>query len=232
MGKVSIIGDDEAEIISTVKEFDSKFDLIITSGGIGPTHDDLTYESIAKAYQLDLKLNEEAKSKMYKTYAHLLRNFTKEQEEANLRMVKLPYGANVQYLYAPDLWVPIVNINDKLNILPGIPRLLENMLLNGIHPAIKDRLDPELKFISFYVSTEERESLLAPFLRDLSENLGNEDIKIGSYPHKVLNTVSVTGRRKDEAKLREIVKKCIEQLKGKEISREEEELLSHSSYNV
>ena len=83
VGKVSVLADDVDEIANEVKAFSSRFSLVITTGGIGPTHDDLTMAGIAKAFDEDLVLNEElinllsssfdldAKSKVYANSSYL-----------------------------------------------------------------------------------------------------------------------------------------------------------------
>ncbi|ODV97706.1 hypothetical protein PACTADRAFT_78158 [Pachysolen tannophilus NRRL Y-2460] len=232
--KISIIGDDELEIKNTVLEFDKKFDFIVTSGGIGPTHDDITYSSIAKAFNLPLEIDLFAREKLETHHSELIKNFNKEQKEANLRMVTLPHGSNVQTFYTQDLWVPIVNINNKLNILPGIPRLFERMLLEGIDPAIAKRLDPNLKFKSYYVNTKFPESRIAPILNKLIKNdrFNQIDIKLGCYPHKDSNTVSVTGRILNDNILNELVTIIEKELNGMVITKAQEHEFSQSSYNI
>ncbi|KAK4052079.1 hypothetical protein OIV83_002373 [Microbotryomycetes sp. JL201] len=62
--RVEIIPDDEDEIVEAVRRMHRSYDLVITSGGIGPTHDDITYESIAKAFDVELEYHEETKKRM------------------------------------------------------------------------------------------------------------------------------------------------------------------------
>ncbi|AOA62756.1 hypothetical protein KP2612_002992 [Komagataella phaffii] len=235
--KISIISDEEDEIIATVKEFDSKFDFIVTSGGIGPTHDDITYSSIAKAYGLSLKHDQFAYDKCLEKIGDKIKfnTFTQEQIDANLRMFLLPYDPNdsnfVKTYYANDLWVPIVNINNKLNILPGIPRLFQELLTDGITPHVKPFV-PKTKFLQYYVAARLPESQVAPLLGRLQKEVIEKglSIKIGSYPHveKRINTVCITGKEEENEVMRQLVATTIEELGGEEISKEEEEGHSHS----
>jgi len=64
--RVEVIADDESEIIEAVRRMSDNYDFVVTSGGIGPTHDDITYQSIAKAFGLPLKLHDESYEKMKK----------------------------------------------------------------------------------------------------------------------------------------------------------------------
>lgn len=104
------------------------------SGGIGPTHDDITYQSIAKAFGLPLKLNEEAFALMKKISVPRKGEPPFNWDEpspvltAKLRMVELPTDVNrdpaKQFLFpCKELWVPVAVVNGNVHILPGVPRL-------------------------------------------------------------------------------------------------------------
>ena len=131
-----------------------KYDFVITSGGIGPTHDDITYQSIAKGFSLPLVKHEQALEKMKKlSRPHDKQpNFSWDEDSparrARYRMIELPYDKDrpdeEQVIFAAeDLWVPISVVNGNVHIFPGIPRLFEKML-TGLKPRILPRLvDPE-----------------------------------------------------------------------------------------
>lgn len=94
--RVEVIGDDEEEIIEACRRMSKNYDFVVTSGGIGPTHDDITYQSIAKAFGLKLKLHQEAFEKMKKLSKPRrgTENFSWDEPSpqltARLRMVELP----------------------------------------------------------------------------------------------------------------------------------------------
>ncbi|ODV63622.1 flavin adenine dinucleotide pyrophosphatase, partial [Ascoidea rubescens DSM 1968] len=205
--KILVIGDDKEDIISSIKFLANKYDFIITSGGIGPTHDDITYLSIAEAFNCELKLDEYARDRMRHFRRNKNDNFSQEQIDAQLRMVILPQSNGkidvINYYVCDDLWVPINAVNNQVFILPGVSQLFQKLLTN-LKPYIIGRIDTSesASFERFYVKTPKKESVMAPLLSKLQEQYDSKygvgEIKIGSYPHMGLqiNTVSIIGRKK------------------------------------
>lgn len=227
--KILVIGDEEAEIVESIRSLSSKYDFIITSGGIGPTHDDITYESLAQAFGLDIELDQETVFKMKKLRKGKNVELNKEAQDAQNRMAILPKGENVEYIYvSEDLWVPVVGINQQVFILPGVPQLFESMLTALIETHLSQRILNGNTFIRYYVTTSLSESEIAPSLTILQRKAiddGYDDIKIGSYPHMGLNfnTISILGRSKNNEYIRQIVEYSIDQLKGTEVDAKKEE---------
>ena len=187
------------------------YDFVVTSGGIGPTHDDITYESIAKAFDLPLKLHEKSFEKMkqlsrpHKSQPNFRWDEPSPALTAKLRMVELPYNDkqpdDEQVLFVKeDLWVPISVVNGNIHILPGVPRLFE-ALLEGLKPMLTPRLtDPEGKgTYRILFSTPMAESSAAPYLTELSKKVADKGVKVGSYPRwgKKRNVVTLVGRDRD-----------------------------------
>lgn len=189
----------------------NNYDFVITSGGIGPTHDDITYQSISRAFDLPLTLHETALEKMKKlsrpnpNQKDFSWDVDSPARRAKYRMIELPYDKNVpdegQVIFAAeDLWVPISVVNGNVHIFPGIPRLFEKML-TGLKPSLLPRLtDPEGKGVHrILFSTPLPESEVAGYLTELSGKVESKDVKVGSYPRwgKSRNTVTLVGRDKD-----------------------------------
>ncbi|KAF1919541.1 MoaB/Mog domain-containing protein [Ampelomyces quisqualis] len=184
------------------------YDMVVTSGGIGPTHDDITYQSIAKAFGLQLKLHEAAYERMrrlskpHKSQPDFSWDTPSAALTAKKRMVELPMDEQVadeeQVVFvSEDLWVPVSVVNGNVHILPGVPRLFEAMV-DGLKPRIRPRLtDPEGQgALRILISTPMAESAVAGYLTQLAAKAEPRGVKVGSYPRwgKDHNTVTLVGR--------------------------------------
>ncbi|KAL9072545.1 MAG: hypothetical protein Q9161_003557 [Pseudevernia consocians] len=232
--RVEVIGDDEGEIVEAARRMSANYDFVITSGGIGPTHDDITYQSIARAFGLKLVEHQKALERMKKlSKPHPSQpNFTYDVPspalEAKKRMIRLPVDTSRddkdQVLFVDEsLWVPIAVVNGNIHILPGVPRLFEK-LLEGLKPGLIPRLtDPEGKGVyRILFSTPMAESAVATYLTELAEKVESKGVKVGSYPRwgKKRNSVTLVGR--DKSYMEELVPQIEENVQGKRVEREDE----------
>lgn len=233
--EIVTVGDEKDQIAKTIKRLSQENDFIVTSGGIGPTHDDITYESVSSSFGLRCELNSECQDRMRKISHPELRH-DPEALKNFYRMATLPSGPTVHNYYVlKDFWVPIVSIQRKVYILPGIPQLFEK-LLQAFEPSVKniyqlsDR-EPH-NYERFFVKTPKTESQISSFLRELQQRClqVSDEIKIGSYPHYGMgfNTVSILGLKKHSIFLKELVKETVEKLDGTPITAEMEEKYSNN----
>ncbi|KAK4125470.1 Molybdopterin binding protein [Parathielavia appendiculata] len=233
--RIEVIADDEAGIIEAVRRMSERYDFVVTSGGIGPTHDDITYKSIAKAFNLPLVLHKPAHALMRKlSKPHPNQPAFRWDEDspalrAKLRMVELPTDVSrpleEQTLFpCADLWVPVAVVNGNVHILPGVPRLFEK-LLQGLTAFILPRLtDPEGKgIVRVTISTPLPESEVAGYLAELAERVEQKGVKVGSYPRwgKKRNTVTLVGR--DKEFLETITPEVIHYVQGRLVTVEGED---------
>jgi len=232
--RVEVIADDEEEIIEAVRRMSDKYDFVVTSGGIGPTHDDITYQSIANAFGLKLQLHEETYERMkrlsrpHPSQPNFSWDVDSPARRAKLRMAELPYDPSrepsLQAIFvSDDLWVPIACVNGNVHILPGIPRLFEKML-EGLKPLLLPRLeDPTKGIYRILISTPLPESEVAPYLTELAAKVESKGVKVGSYPrwNKATNTVTLVGR--DEEYLKSLIPEVSEKVKGRQVMVEGED---------
>ncbi|KAK7203259.1 MoaB/Mog domain-containing protein [Myxozyma melibiosi] len=229
--KVLVIGDEEDEIAEACRQLAANYDFVVTTGGIGPTHDDITYQSVAKAFELPLVLHEETVERMKRLGRRKIDPSDTEAVKAQMRMATLPCGKDAtetEITYTVEnSWVPVVCVMSKIYIFPGIPQLF-NGLLKGLLPQIIPRIPESQRKHRLLVTTKKSESEIAHFLTEMQARADDKDIKIGSYPHMTMgiNTVSIIGKEEYLDYMRELVKETEKTLDGKEISVEEEAKLS------
>ncbi len=182
--KIVVIGDIIEEIGSTVREFSDAYDIVFTSGGIGPTHDDVTIEAISKGFSVDMV-------KHPALLRRLRQIIGKEPTEVQQRMALIPKGAEV--VTDIDLGLPMI-IYRNIYILPGIPSCLQRKV-EVIKKILGSGRPPYVKKV--YV--DEYESAIANTLAGLAKD--DPSVKIGSYPYmndpEFRVMVSFTGYNKD-----------------------------------
>lgn len=174
------VGDDVEDIKTVVREIlDRKPEILIISGGLGPTHDDVTMLAIAKALNLELELNENALKRIEEFYKELYKKGLIDDptlNEARKKMAYLPKGAELlenTVGAAPGAYIKLEDT--KIFVLPGMPREMKAMLENEVLPRIGEK-----KFIQKKLLAEiTDESKLAPIL---SETLQRFNVKIHSSP--------------------------------------------------
>jgi molybdenum cofactor synthesis domain-containing protein len=162
-----VIPDDADTIVATVNECRRKFDHVFTTGGIGPTHDDITSGCIAKAFGVPLIVHPEARRLLESHYPPGGLN------EARLRMAQVPEGANL--LPNPISRAPGFQICN-VYVLPGVPQIMQ-----AIFSELSHRLKGGDKVLSRSVSCALAEGSIAKGLAELQERY--VDLEIGSYPY-------------------------------------------------
>ena len=166
VNEVRVIPDKESTIINTVNELRKNFDYVFTSGGIGPTHDDITAESISKAFNLEYGFHKEA----YK----ILENYYEPGKfnEGRQKMAKMPMAANL--ILNPSSGAPGFYV-ENVFCLPGVPSILKAMI-GGLNNVLVGG-DP---IISKTINLSTYESEIAKSLTKVQNK--NADVEIGSYP--------------------------------------------------
>lgn len=168
--RAEVVPDEQAAIVDSVhrlRDTVGPSGVVFTSGGIGPTHDDITYGAIAAAFGCKLALHEPTVERMREHYEPQ----GKELNAARLRMATIPEGSDV--LVTPGIWVPLVVLRN-VYILPGIPRLFRQML--DAHKEIFT--GPEC--IADFCYTRQGEGDLAKALTEIAGRFPH--VNIGSYP--------------------------------------------------
>ena len=185
--EVRVVPDVEEKIISSLNELKKNFSYVFTSGGIGPTHDDITAESVSKCFDLKYEIHQSAYKILEKYYGK--ENFN----EGRQKMVWMPSNANL--ILNPASGAPGFNI-ENVFCLPGVPSILQSML-----PELKNKLVGGNPILSKTISLKTIESEIAKSLKDVQNN--NKDVDIGSYPffRKGKVGVSIVMRSENQSKI-------------------------------
>lgn len=226
--KIETIPDDRETIISSARALSAAHDIVITSGGIGPTHDDITYPSLAEAFGVKLELHQETKRRMEKKSKERGEVFDWEAMtptlKARLRMAELPTGEGCDVLYVDDsVWVPVAVVGGNVHILPGVPTIFQQ-LLDGLGKVWdkQGRLTGN-EGVRVIISTPKRESEVAEFLTELQERVQSKGVKVGSYPRwgGERNTITLVGE--DREYIESLVEEVEKGVNGRRVAFEGED---------
>ena len=164
--EVRIVLDVERDIITAVNNLRKKYDYVFTTGGIGPTHDDITTDSIAKAFGVEARVDDSALEKM--------KDFLdgKELTEPLLKMLKIPEGGEL--IYSPATKAPGYKIGNVF-VMAGITKIMQGML-EGMYDYLEKGDIVHSKSLDIMVG----ESLFAEDLALIQNKF--ENVSVGSYP--------------------------------------------------
>ena len=185
--EVRVIPDVEKTIIDTLNLLKTTYDYVFTTGGIGPTHDDITAESVSKAFGLKYEIHKEAYNILEAYYK------AGEFNKGRQKMVWMPQNANL--ILNPTSGAPGFNVKNVF-CLPGVPSILKSML-GGLTNSIVGG-EP---ILSLTISLRTVESEIADSLTKVQNN--NHDVEIGSYPFFQAGKlgVSIVIRSEDQSKI-------------------------------
>ena len=164
--EVRVVLDIEKDIIDAVNSLRKRYDYVFTTGGIGPTHDDITTDSIAKAFGVEARIDDDALEKMKEFLAG------KELTAPLLKMLNIPEGGEL--IYSPATKAPGYKIGNVF-VMAGIPKIMQGML-EGMYDYLERGEIIHSKSLDIMVG----ESF---FAEDLAEIQGKfPTVLVGSYP--------------------------------------------------
>jgi len=199
-----IIPDDEQLIADTVNDLRARFGYVFTTGGIGPTHDDITSASIARAFNVRLTQHPDALAALKAYYEESMIN------DARLKMANIPQGGIL--IDNPVSGAPGFQL-ENVFVLPGVP-----LILRAMFEGIEDRLAGGPPILTESVVTDLREGQIAEDLAVVQRSF--PDVSIGSYPFfkRGILGVNLVMRSRDSDRLKqatENVKTTINKCGGK-----------------
>ena len=201
--EVRIIPDLEEIIVATVNETRKKFNYVFTTGGIGPTHDDITAESISKAFNLNYEIHKEAFKLLEKYYK------PGEFSKGRQRMTKMPSKAKL--ILNPTSGAPGFNV-ENVFCLPGVPSIMQSML-----GSLKSQISGGKPILSKTMNLRTVESEIAKDLKTVQDE--NQEVEIGSYPFFRAGKlgVSIVIRSEEKTKIDHCYKKILDFINKKKI---------------
>jgi len=164
--EVRVVPDIEAEIITALDALRTRYTYVFTTGGIGPTHDDITADCVAKAFGVSIDVDPRAKAML------LTRIAEKDLNEARLRMARIPKGADLivnKVSSAPGFRI------GNVHVMAGVPSIMQAML-DEVAPTLKTGI----KMLSESVRADCREGDIGTELGAIAK--AHADVIIGSYP--------------------------------------------------
>ena len=188
--EVRVVSDEEAAIVEAVNALRGRYDYVLTTGGIGPTHDDITADSVAKAFGVGIDYHPEA---VWLIKEMLAKRGT-ELNEARLRMARIPHGADL--ITNAVSGAPGFRIGN-VHVMAGVPAIMQAML-----DAIAPTLRTGAKFLSETIRADAREGDIGTPLGEIAK--AHPDVMIGSYPFwddKSGPNTNLIVRSRDPAKL-------------------------------
>ena len=188
--EVRVVSDDETAIVSALNALRAAYTYVFTTGGIGPTHDDITAECVAKAFGVSIDYHPEAMRIISERAAKM----GAEMNEARKRMARIPAGASLvenKVSGAPGFRI------GNVTVMAGVPSIMQAML-DAVAPTLKTGV----KMLSESIRADLREGDVGSELGEIAK--ANPDVSIGSYPFfddKLGPNTNIVVRGRDQAKL-------------------------------
>ena len=166
--EVRVVGDEESAIVDALNALRRRYTYVFTTGGIGPTHDDITADSVAKAFEVPSDVDPRALASLHER----IKATGAEMNEARMRMTRIPQGADLvlnKVSAAPGFWL------DNVIVMAGVPTIMQAML-----DEVAPKLKTGVRILSETVRADTREGDIGSQLGEIAK--ANPDVAIGSYP--------------------------------------------------
>src|SRR5689334_23909400 len=164
--EVRVVGDVEGEIVAALNALRAGYDFVFTTGGIGPTHDDITADAVAKAFGVGINHHPEVVARFRERWSE------QELNEARLRMARIPDGAEL--IQNATILAPGFKLGNVV-VMAGVPSIMQAMM-----DIVSPKLKSGVRMLSETVRANAREGDIGGPLREIAR--AHPDTVIGSYP--------------------------------------------------
>jgi molybdenum cofactor synthesis domain-containing protein len=209
--EVRVVGDKETAIVDALNALRKRYTYVFTTGGIGPTHDDITADCVAKAFGVSIDVDPRALAILQERVA----STGIEMNEARMRMTRIPKGADLvinKVSGAPGIWM------DNVIVMAGVPSIMQAML-----DEVAPKLKTGIRMLSQTIRADAREGDIGTQLGDIAK--ANPGVVIGSYPffdpqHGPNTNVVLRARDPDRlAKATRAVEEMLTRVRGAQTSK-------------
>ena len=209
--EVRIVGDEESAIVGALNALRVRYTYVFTTGGIGPTHDDITADCVAKAFGVSIDVDPRALAILHERLAAT----GAEMNEARLRMTRIPKGADLvlnKVSGAPGMWL------ENVIVMAGVPSIMQAML-----DEVAPKLKTGVRMLSETIRADAREGDIGSQLGEIAR--ANPQIAIGSYPffdaqHGPNTNVVLRGRDAEKlAAAKAAVERMLARVRGAQTSK-------------
>ena len=209
--EVRVVGDEELAVIDALNALRHRYTYVFTTGGIGPTHDDITADCVAKAFGVSIDVDPRALAIMQERLA----STGTEMNDARLRMTRIPKGADLvlnKVSGAPGMWI------GNVIVMAGVPSIMQAML-----DEVAPKLKTGVRMLAETIRADAREGDIGTELGEIAK--ANPQVAIGSYPffdpQRGANT-NVVLRARDAEKLalaKAAVEEMLQRVRGAQTSK-------------
>jgi len=209
--EVRVVGDEESAVIDALNALRHRYTYVFTTGGIGPTHDDITADCVAKAFGVSIDVDPRALAIMQERLA----STGTEMNDARLRMTRIPKGADLvlnKVSGAPGMWI------GNVIVMAGVPSIMQAML-----DEVAPKLKTGVRMLAETIRADAREGDIGTELGEIAK--ANPQVAIGSYPffdpQRGANT-NVVLRARDAEKLalaKAAVEEMLQRVRGAQTSK-------------
>jgi molybdenum cofactor synthesis domain-containing protein len=209
--EVRVVGDEESAVIDALNALRHRYTYVFTTGGIGPTHDDITADCVAKAFGVSIDIDPRALAIMQERLA----STGTEMNDARLRMTRIPKGADLvlnKVSGAPGMWI------GNVIVMAGVPSIMQAML-----DEVAPKLKTGVRMLAETIRADAREGDIGTQLGEIAK--AHPQVAIGSYPffdpQRGANT-NVVLRARDAEKLalaKAAVEVMLQQVRGAQTSK-------------
>ena len=203
--EVRVVADDEQDIVDALNALRNRYNYVFTTGGSGPTHDDIPADSVAKAFGVGIDYHPDVVERFRK-------RFQGDLNEARLRMARVPDGASLvesATIMAPGFWI------GNVIVMAGVPTIMQAMM-----DIVAPKLKVGQRMLSESVRANAREGDVGTPLREIA--LAHPDTVIGSYPFRDEEgnpNTNLVVRSRDPDKLRAAMTAVEEMLASLKVAR-------------